>query len=126
MGMYTEFHFNSLLKKDAPKEVIQKLEFMLKKNKQDVSINHPLFETDRWHFMLLCDSYYFDAKSSSDLCFDEIVDEYYLNIRCNLKNYGHEIEKFIDWIKPYLDKDVGEFLGFYRYEESEEPTLIYF
>lgn len=75
--------------------------------------------------MLRCDSYYFDADTHSTLRFDDISDSYYLCIRTNLKNYGQEIRHFVDWIMPYLDKFEGEFLGFSRYEETEEPTLIY-
>ena len=56
---------------------------------------------------------------------DDISNAYYLCVRANLKNYGEEIRKFLDWITPYLEKYEGEFLGFYRYEESEQPTLIY-
>ena len=73
----------------------------------------------------MMDSYYFDADTHSTLRFDDISDSYRLCIRCNLKNYSDEIQKFIDWIIPFLDKYEGEFLGFYRYEETEVPTLVY-
>ena len=45
----------------------------------------------------------------------------------NLKNYGGEINKFLLWIAPYLHTgaDYKEFLGFTRYEEDDDPTLIY-
>ena len=126
IGMYTELHFNSELKKDTPKEVIEILKYMIgeRENSPDLP-EHPLFKTERWDYMLRSDSYYFDADTNSTLRFDEISNDYYLCIRCNLKNYSSEIQHFIDWIMPHLDKYEGEFLGFYRYEESEEPTLIY-
>lgn len=131
MGMYTEFHFNSRLKKDTPKEVIQVLRCMLDADKDGETElskipDHELFKTDRWACMLRMASYYFDADTHSTLRFDTIADQYFLCVRCNLKNYDSEIEKFIDWIKPYLDKYEGNFLGFYRYEETETPTLIYY
>ncbi len=127
MGMYTEFHFNVELKKDIPQEVINILNFMLNK-KEALSPqlpDHPLFQTHRWRVMLRCDSYYFPADTHSTLRFDDIGKSYYLCIRCNLKNYDNEIEKFIDWIMPYLSHFSGDFLGFYRYEETEQPTLIF-
>jgi hypothetical protein len=127
MGMYTEFHFNSELKEQTPKEVINILMYMvgdLDTKPEDIP-NDDLFETARWEYMLQCDSYYFDADTHSTLRWDEIGKSYYLNIRCNLKNYDSEIEKFIKWTSPYLNKYKGEFLGFYRYEEDEEPTLVY-
>ena len=126
MGMYTEFHFNSELRKDTPLEVIDMLKHMLYRKDNLSNIDHPLFESARWKFMLISDSYYFDADTHSTLRYDDIGNCYYLCIRCNLKNYSDEIEKFINWIHPYLRKDKGDFLGFYRYEETETPTLIYY
>ena len=125
MGMYTEFHFNSELKKDTPLEVVETLIYMTVGEGTVHIFDHPLFKTDRWRVMLRMDSYYFDAETHSTIRFNDICDAYILCIRCNLKNYCSEIEHFIDWIKPYLYKGPGEFLGFYRYEGTEVPTLIY-
>ena len=127
MGMYTEFHFNSRLKTDTPPEVIEILKFMTSdRAKPEVLPEHPLFECDRWVWMLKCTSYYFDQITHSVVERDEVNNDYYLSIRCDLKNYDGEIEKFCDWIEPYLDKIPGEFLGFSRYEEIKDPTLIYY
>jgi hypothetical protein len=126
MGMYTEFHFNAELRKDTPADVLEVLWYMLGDRASEPPLpSHPLFETDRWYGMLRCDSYYFDADTCSTLRRDRISETYFLCIRCNLKNYDDEIGKFVDWITPYLDKHEGEFLGFRRYEETEEPTLLY-
>ena len=128
MGMYTEFHFNSELKQDVPEEVINILKFMV----GDISditcnpLNHELFSTDRWKHMLYMDSYYFHADTHSTLRYDDNGKCWFLCIRCNLKNYDDEIEKFIDWVTPYLYEDEGNFLGFSRYEETEQPTLIFY
>lgn len=128
MGMYTEFHYNiELPKKTTPKEVIKILKYMINNEKKidDIEIpEHKLFKTDRWTYMLRTDSYYFSADTKSTLRYDKIGECYYLCIRCNLKNYDNEIEKFIDWINPYIG-EYDDFLGFYRYEESNKPTLIY-
>ena len=127
MGMYTELHFNSELKQDTPESVIKILEFMLGNGEEPAELpNHELFDTTRWRGMLKGDSYYFDADTHSTLRFDDISKSYYLCVRCNVKNYDDEIEKFIDWVMPNLDKYDGDFLGFSRYEETEEPTLIYY
>lgn len=87
--------------------------------------DHPLFDTERWGTMLQCDSYYFVADTYSTFRFDDIGQSWYLCVRCNLKNYDNEIEKFVDWIMPYIDAREGDFLGFSRYETTETPTLIY-
>jgi len=41
----------------------------------------------------------------------------------NLKNYDNEIFKLLEWLAPYID--TNGFLGFKRYEEDYDPTLIY-
>lgn len=132
MGMYTEFHFNVELKNTGPfhMQVVKTLEFMLaglseKRDLKFTAPDHPLFRTDRWHSMLLGDSYYFDADTHSTLRWDSISKSRVLCIRCNLKNYDQEIQKFIDWIKPHVEGHEGSFLGFYRYEESDDPTLVH-
>ena len=130
MGMYTEFHCNAALKADTPPNVIKVLEFMTgqagKMEPVGLEIpDHPLFQCSRWVFMLRCGSAYFDAPTLS------IVEQSWwnwqnvLSIRCSFKNYEGEIEKFCDWIMPYLDKVPGDFLGFSRYEETQTPDLIY-
>ena len=127
MGMYTELHFNSQLEESVPNGVVLVLEYMLDSSLSEPSLpSHPLFETDRWRYMFRMDSYYFDADTHSTLRYDDIASAYFLCVRCNLKNYSGEISKFLDWIMPYLHQIDNAFLGFYRYEEDENPTLIYY
>lgn len=126
MGMYTEIHFNAELKKDVPVEIVSVLRYMLGEVEPRPPLPaHPFFETDRWHVLFRMDSYYFDADTHSTMRLDKISGAYYLCVRANLKNYDQEIDKFVDWITPYLDKHDGDFLGFKRYEEDEWPTLIH-
>lgn len=122
MGMYTELNIGVEVSNN--KDVIQKLRFMLMEPSEDVEINHPLFKTSRWSFMLRSTSGYFDGRTDSRLYEEEVlgVPRYYLNVRCNLKNYDNEIEKFLDWLSPYIL--TRGFLGYMR-DEDEEPTLLY-
>lgn len=126
MGTYTEFHYNAELRRDIPEDIRAILDFMVgnREDEPTTKPEHPLFSASRWRFMLRCDSYYFDADTHSTLRDDEQGGAY-LCIRCNLKNYDDEIEKFCEWVRPYIDKHEGEFLGFSRYEETETPTLIF-
>ena len=128
MGMYTEFHFNVELKKSIGYEgghVLGILNYMaLETHHLPELPSHEFFETDRWRHLFTMDSYYFSAKTRVDINFDKISDSYFLCVRSNIKNYDSEIEKFIDWIMPYID-ETETFLGFYRYEENDKPTLIY-
>lgn len=131
MGMYTELNIAVRLK--LSDNALKILEFMAgqSENEDFEKPDHPLFdsETARWKYMLCCDSAYFDHTASSSL----VNDRYYaeedtlervLNVRCDLKNYNDEIENFLDWIYPY--SETGGFIGYMRYEEDEDPTLIYF
>ena len=123
--MYTEFHFNCKLREDISNEVIKLLEYMITDHEIPSTLpDHPLFSTERWLYMLRTSSYYFDADTHSTIRLDKIDNKYHLCIRCNLKNYDEEIEKFIDWIRPYLYCYDEQFLGFYRCEEDSWPTLI--
>lgn len=128
MGMYTEMHFNVELNEDVPLSVIRVLSYMIDNEEFDFPDfpDHPLFETPRWKSMFQTDSYYFSSDTRSTLRFDNISKSWFLCLRFNLKNYGSEIEKFIDWIMPYVYACEGDFLGFYRYEEDNIPTLIYY
>lgn len=127
MGMYTELHFNSELKGNTPTNVISILKYMVEDGDKPLKLpDHPLFKTCRWETMLVCDSYYFDAETHSTLRLDNITNSWYLCIRSNFKNYDNEVECFLNWIYPYLNKFEGDFLGFYRYEEFQTPSLIFY
>lgn len=71
------------------------------------------------------DSMMFPEETISTLKYNAIADQFILCIRCNLKNYTKEIERFVEWIDPYLDEESGSFLGFSRFETTQTPTLIY-
>ena len=128
MGMYTELHLNAELRKDTPAGVVRLLDAMCDGATEPAPgleiPGHALFRTIRWPYMLCCASYYFAAQTHSEVYRDPLG-LLYLCIRCNLKNYDNEIELFLDWIDQYIDAQKGEFLGFKRYEEENEPTLIY-
>lgn len=124
MGMYTELVLGIEIEDND--KIIQTLRYMLGETEYQPVDDHELFKTDRWDYMLKCDSYYFDGQTDSKLYMDDLYEDnpkFYLNVRCNLKNYGNEINKFLDWLNPYI-KTFG-FLGYLRYEENEDPTLIY-
>lgn len=120
MGMYTELVLGVELKADP--NVIGILKVMLGYlDEFDGNYSHPLFSTPRWRIMLGCGSAYFDRQADSKL-----VEDYrccYLNVGCNFKNYNNEIDLFLDWLRPYIESD--GFIGYMRYEENDNPTLIY-
>lgn len=128
MGMYTELVLACSINR-ATDQQIKVLHDMVNRNAEFYgdefeAEDHPLFKTDRWKRMLYSGSYYFPGDPHSFFRWDEISKEYMLTVRCNLKNYSSEIEHFCDWVSK-LSNDIG-FVGYKRYEEQENPTLIYF
>lgn len=127
MGTYTQFHFASEIKKDTPKEVIEILTYMTSYEVEPKKLpNHKFFKCERWKMLFRMDSYYFPATTHCDLRLDEITNSYFLTVTSNLKNYDEEIDKFVDWITPHIEAFEGDFLGYSRHEETEDPKLIHF
>lgn len=127
MGMYTEFVLGVNLKRDTPDEIIDILRYMTEGEFEDPepeASDHLLFKTERWRYMLQCDSAYFGGLSISKLQRPEhATDDWHLSIRSNLKNYDNEIELFLNWISPYVV--TNGFIGYMRHEEWIDPYLIY-
>lgn len=128
MGMYTELVYSADLRRDTPQSVTNILEYMLDTRVEKPELpDHSLFKTERWSHMLRMASACFDTIGSTlTLCLYD--GDYYdaLNVSCSLKNYGSEIEHFIDWLDPYVNAEQGDYLGCYTYEEyRDKPTPIY-
>lgn len=129
MGNYTEL--NIAVKLKLTDNIRKILEYMTgDRADTDFTVpTHPLFESPRWGFMLMSDSFYFDHTANSSLVNKKSREEdddmeRIINVRCDLKNYSDEIENFLDWIYQY--SETRGFIGYMRYEEDENPTLIYF
>ena len=118
MGMYTEIYVNVDLKEDTPKAVIDTLQYICKGNTPEgfPSRTGSLFQD--------C-SYYTPRTCVSRLTYDEIGKQWSLLGKGDLKNYEDEIKHFFDWIKPWVDGWPGDFIGYHRYEEAQEPTLVF-
>lgn len=127
MGMYTEIYVKACIK-DDPQAIIP-LKLMTKLI-EDLPVgfqldDHPFFKTDRWTWMLRSSSYYFVPLSVCRLEYNEIAKCWSLVASADLKNYTGEIGHFFDWLKPYVDELTRTHIGHHRYEEEDEPTLVY-
>lgn len=122
MGMYTELVFKADIKSDLPADVRTILHAMFSPRdvaKVDVELpDHPFFKCPRWQMIGACSSYYHIPWATS-----RFEDDYIFS-RSDLKNYDDEINKFIDWVKPYIAAPPGHCIGWSWYEESNVPTLI--
>jgi hypothetical protein len=119
MGMYTEIYVNVDLKKDTPKDVINVLQAICDKDGESEYLEGKPF---RWSLLFNNGSYYTPNTECGKLTYDSISEEYSLLGKGDIKNYANEIQEFFDFIKPYC---TNHFIGYMRYEEDDEPILIY-
>jgi|TARA_R110000796_G_scaffold247790_1_gene373767 hypothetical protein len=127
MGMYTELFFTARLKKDTPEEVVAILKHLFEEGSYDLGLsdkpNHEFFECHRWDCIGNMSSFYFTPFPLSAM--RKLQGSYFITSRSDLKNYDGEINKFIDWVTPYLEGYEGDCIGWTHYEESEQPTLLF-
>lgn len=124
MGMYTELYFATKLSKDTPQTVLDLIERAISGQVQNDLPAHRFFACERWTQIFYGGgSYYFDAPCHQQLWPADSIDGCrHILILVNLKNYGGEIEAFLNWISPYVDG--GGHVGHMRYEEDDVPTLL--
>lgn len=125
MGMYTEIYVNADLKKDTPAEVIDILKAMCRKLEPEVAEEVLKGYPDRWHLLFNNGSYYTPFTYCRYLEYDDISKQWSLLGKGDIKNYGGEIQKFFNWIMPYIDGREGDFIGYDRHEDSQEPVLYF-
>lgn len=108
MGMYHELVLNVDFKESMPKDKAEEIEDFMNEN-----------------FFYAC--YYFKGGTIRRFEFDKISENYKLSMRGTFKNYEDQIDTFLNMIKDWLmvDDEFDEFLGYYRYEEEVNPTLLY-
>lgn len=56
---------------------------------------------------------------------DPYLERFLIGIHANFTNYDDEIEKFVDWIDPYVDAHPGDFLGYSVYDSRDRPRLFF-
>lgn len=124
MGMYTELDLKVAIE-DEPtvvnilKDLATTDGSLTIKNRLD----HPFFKTARCDIIGHGGSYYFDGQPYIQFKYDEIAKCWFLTTCFNLKNYDREIEKFLDWLCPFILTE--GYIGTYWYEEAFAPTEIY-
>lgn len=124
MGMYTEFFVTARVR-NIP-EVVSVISALVSDSARQFSAwpDHAFFRCDRFRSILRQLSYSFTPLSVSQFEFDRIGQYWCLVSYSSLKNYDDEIEKFIDWLRPYLEyDDEGEMIGYSRYEQNIEPVI---
>lgn len=127
--MFTELILGCSLTKDLPKECVNALTLISNReeiNKNDKETKEFIKEYDLYN-MCWSESAYFGAPPHC--IFRRLEDNYgnyySLSIRANLKNYTGKIEKFLEYIRPYVRWGSGthELYAMTIYEEDNYPTI---
>lgn len=123
MGMFTDFDFVCTIKEDMGDGIDHLITVFLKRKCYNPNLrtrrwivpsqikawpNHPFFSTARG-----------DTVTNA-LTFDEGTRV--LEVHTNIKNYGDEIQHFLDWIKPYIEEGKPA-IARVRYEEARVPDV---
>lgn len=129
MGMYTELIVGCTLEKSLPEVCAKALTLVSNKKVLDKADKETKEFIKEYDLYSICwsESAYFGAppycvfRGLKDNC----GNHYSLSIRANLKNYKGEIEKFLNYIKPYVKWGSGtrELYAMTIYEEDKEPTF---
>ena len=136
MGHYTEFKFKAKLRKDTPDEVINLLKRVLidgdlglgdkvlfsHEDVFDPGIEHDFFKCERWEALFLSTNWD-DEMQGGKMYFDKY---WVIDIHTEFKNYGDEIEKFINWIYPFVvGRKKKQYVGYYRGESLNFQVNLY-
>ena len=119
--MYTEIYVNVDLKSDTPEDVIDVLRVMCGDKEYPDDWGYP----HRWSYLFNNGSYYTPNTSVAKLTFDNISGKFSLIGKGDIKNYNREIEKFFEFITPWVDGCGRTFIGYHRYEENTDPELVF-
>lgn len=125
MGMYTELILGIEFKKDTPEYIIEAIDCIINEN-EIISDDAQKFidEYELGSIFHGC-SYYFAVDRPNYAFWKDTYDEsWHLSSRANLKD-GGRIEKFLNFIKDYVENGAGPLgvFAYVQYEESEFPTI---
>ena len=108
MGNYTQFVIHCQLKNETPCEIVKCLQDMVDGNDND------LFTYSRNPLV--------DYNQNENLEFPKSFDGMILKAHGNIKNYWHDIDRFVEFIRPHIEIGFLEDGSFAKslYEEYDE------
>lgn len=126
--MYTELIFGASLE-NLPTHVAEAINYVINDKPENEVSQEALQFADEYDLSRIFwgSSYYFGAhKNKPTFVWDKIGDHWVLSTRANCKNYQNQIEKFIEFITPYVESGSGydhNIFAYVQYEEAEFPTM---
>ena len=135
MGHYTELKCKLKLKKDTPEIVLSILKRVL--IEKDLGHDKVLFDTndvfkpELENDFLKCERWYmlFLSTNWSDIQGGKMYEDDGYNVidlHTEFKNYDSEIDKFFEWISPFVvGRKKKEYVGWWRSESMNDRINIY-
>jgi len=126
MGNYTRVHIKFKLRSDTPFDVIRFLKDSLVKDENDerpiynesyVPIDAPFTKCERWQSFFHGKN--FDESIPESRIWQSHVGIWNIEINSEFKNYDSELEKFIEFIAPYIHgRKIKQFFGWYKLDSD--------
>lgn len=120
MGTYTEVLLRTKLKYNLESDIESVFNFLFNNGDKPTAIpNHAFFECRNWQRFGRCSYSNFQTFS--------YINDGYLCSRFDVKVVAKDIDKFLDWIEPYIDKNEQDYvcIGWYWYEKEQQPELVF-
>ena len=136
MGMYTEFRIDCHLKADTPRSVIAVLDKLtnhrtyLPDNGSEFAEYYrspeaaAFLDDGRWTFFGSGNIHSMFDQPCVWVLRNESTDVYYLSIGAEVKNYTDVIQKFWNWISPWIVEAPNTVVGYCEYEEYWNPSEV--
>ncbi len=135
MGHYTELQCKIKLRKDTPDNVVSILKRVLIErdlghdkvlfDTKDVfkpELDHDFFKCERW-YMLFLSTNWGDIQGGKMYQEKEYL---VVDLHTEFKNYDSEIDKFIDWITPFIvGRKKKQYVGWWQSESMDSRINIY-
>ena len=125
MGYYTTLKCKFKLKKDTPDSVLNLLKKVLidiDLDCEDLLVKHEFFQCERWKNLFL-------STNGSDIQGGKLYKEndyWTVDLHTEFKDYDNEIDKFIDWINPYIvGRKKKQYIGKWKDENMNNYINIY-
>ena len=136
MGCYTKLKFKAKLKQDTPEIVVNILKRVINEHdlghdkvlfkSKDVfrpELDHPFFKCEQWYMLFLSTNWNDEMQGGR---FYEENGRWVLDLHTEFIDRDYEIDKFFDWIKPFIiGRKKKQYVGYWRNENMDEQCNLY-
>ncbi|NHR04381.1 hypothetical protein HA052_04145 [Chromobacterium haemolyticum] len=124
MGDYTRIKFRAKLREDTPANVLAVFDAASRGEADNLESlpDADFFKDERWTMVFNGASAYFQTPEKCQVAVEDGLAS--VSFHSSVKNYDDVIEKFFDWISPYLAETPGGILGEYEWTSDQPETVI--